>query len=45
VKWLLLRKPEELNAQDVAYRQALFRLDPRLSSLSALGQDFVRLVG
>src|SRR6266566_3781657 len=44
VKWLLLRKPEELRAQDVAYRQTLFRLSPRLSSLSALGQDFVRLV-
>jgi hypothetical protein len=39
VKWLLLRKPEELNAKDAAYRQALFRLSPRLSSLSALGQD------
>ncbi len=44
VKWLLLRKPEELNAQDAVYRQALFRLSPRLSSLSALGQDFVRLI-
>ncbi len=44
VKWLLLRKPEELRAQDAAYRQTLFRLSPRLSSLSALGQDFVRLV-
>lgn len=44
VKWLLLRKPEELSTQDAAYRQALFRLSPRLSSLSALGQDFVRLV-
>jgi len=38
VKWLLLHKPEELNPKDVAYRQALFRLDPRLSPLSALGQ-------
>jgi hypothetical protein len=44
VKWLLLRKPEELRAQDETYRQTLFRLSPRLSSLSALGQDFVRLV-
>jgi transposase len=44
VKWLLLHKPEELNAQDAAYRQALFGLSPPLSSLSALGQDFVRLI-
>jgi transposase len=44
VKWLLLHKPEELNAKDVAYRQALFGLSPHLSSLSALGQDFVRLI-
>jgi hypothetical protein len=44
VKWLLLRKPEELRAQDAAYRQTLFRLSPPLSSLSALGQDFVRLI-
>jgi len=44
VKWLLLHKPEELNAKDAAYRQALFDLSPRLSSLSALGQDFVRLI-
>jgi hypothetical protein len=44
VKWLLLHKPEELNAKDAAYRQALFGLSPCLSSLSALGQDFVRLI-
>ncbi len=44
VKWLLLRQPEALNAKDVAYRRALFGLSPRLSSLSALGQDFVRLI-
>ncbi len=44
VKWLLLHKPEELNAKDAAYRQALFGLSPPLSSLSALGQDFVRLI-
>jgi transposase len=44
VKWLLLHKPEELTAKDVAYRQALFDLSPCLSSLSALGQDFVRLI-
>ena len=44
VKWLLLRQPEELNAQDAAYRQALFRLDPHLSSLAALGQNFVGLI-
>jgi hypothetical protein len=41
VKWLLLRKPEDLNAQDAAYRQAVLRLAPPLSSLSALGQDDV----
>ncbi len=39
VKWLLLREREELNAKDAAYRQALFRLSPRLSSLWARGQD------
>jgi transposase len=44
VKWLLLCKPEELNATETAYRRALFRLSPPLSSLSALGQDFVRLI-
>jgi transposase len=44
VKWLLLREREELNAKDAAYRRALFGLSPRLSSLSALGQDFVRLI-
>jgi transposase len=44
VKWLLLHQPEELNAKDAAYRQALFGLSPCLSSLSALGQDFVRLI-
>jgi hypothetical protein len=44
VKWLLLRKPEELNAQDAAYRQAVLRLAPHLSSLSALGQDFVSMI-
>src|SRR5258708_35227357 len=44
VKWLLLRQPEELNAQDAAYRQALFRLDPRLSSLAPLRQEFVGLI-
>jgi transposase len=44
VKWLLLRKPEELSATEAAYRRALFCLDPRLSSLSALGQDFVNLI-
>jgi transposase len=44
VKWLLLRKPEELNAKDVAYRQTLFGLSPPLSSLSALGQDFVSMI-
>ncbi len=44
VKWLLLHQPEELNAKDAVYRQALFRLSPRLSSLSALGQDFVGLI-
>ncbi len=44
VKWLLLRKPEELTAKDAAYRQALFGLSPCLSSLAALGQDFVRLI-
>jgi hypothetical protein len=44
VKWLFLQKPEELKAQDAAYRQGLFRLSPRLSSLSALGQDCVRLI-
>ena len=44
MKWLLLRQPEELNAQDAAYRQAVLRLAPHLSSLCALGQDFVRLI-
>ena len=44
VKWLLLRKPEDLNAQDAAYRQAVLRLAPHLSSLSALGQDFVSMI-
>ncbi len=44
MKWLLLRKPEELSAKDAAYRQAWFRLSPSFSSLSALGQDFVRLI-
>jgi transposase len=44
VKWLLLHKPEELNAKDAAYRQAVFQLSPRLSSLSALGQDFVCMI-
>jgi transposase len=44
VQWLVLHKPEELTAKDAAYRQALFGLSPRLSSLSALGQDFVRLI-
>ena len=44
VKWLLLRKPEDLNAQDAAYRQAVLRLAPPLSSLSALGQDFVSMI-
>jgi hypothetical protein len=44
VKWLLLRQPEDLNAKDAAYQRALFGLSPRLSSLSALGQDFVRLI-
>lgn len=39
-----MRKSEELRGQDAAYRQELFRLEPRLSSLSALGQDFVRLI-
>ena len=40
----MLRQPEDLNATDAAYRQALFGLSPRLSSLSALAQDFVRLL-
>jgi transposase len=40
----LLHQPEELNAKDAVYRQALFRLSPRLSSLAALGQDFVGLI-
>jgi hypothetical protein len=44
VKWLLLHKPEELNAKDAAYRQTLLCLSPPLSSLSALGQDFVSLI-
>lgn len=44
MKWLLLHKPEDLNAKDAAYRQALLGLSPCLSSLSALGQDFVRLI-
>jgi transposase len=44
VKWLLLQQPEELNAWEAVYRQALFRLCPPLSSLSALGQDFIRLI-
>src|SRR5436309_7048228 len=44
LKWLLLHKPEELKAKDAAYRQALLYLSPHLSSLSALGQDFVRLI-
>jgi transposase len=44
VKWLLLRQPADLNAKDAAYRRALFGLSPRLSSLSALGQDCVRLI-
>jgi len=44
VKWLLLREKEDLKAKDAAYRQALFRLSPLLSSLSALGQDFVGLI-
>src|SRR6266702_4200122 len=44
VKWLLLRQPEDLNAADVAYRQALFDLSPHLASLATLGQDFVRLI-
>ncbi len=44
MKWLLWRQPEDLNAKDAAYRQTLFCLSPRLSSLSALGQDFVRLI-
>lgn len=44
VKWLLLRKAEELSEADATYRRALFRLAPRLSALSALGQDFVRLI-
>jgi transposase len=33
-----------LSEADAAYRQTLFRLSPRLSALSALGQDFVRLI-
>lgn len=44
VKWLLLRQPEDLNTKDAAYRRVLFGLSPSLSSLSALGQDFVRLL-
>jgi transposase len=44
VTWLLLQKAEELREKDAAYRQALFRLSPPLAALSALGQDFVRLV-
>src|SRR6266705_5194806 len=44
VKWLLLHKPEDLNETDAAYRQALFCLSPPLAALSALGQDFVRLI-
>ena len=40
VKWLLVRQPEDLNAKDVAYRQALLGL----SSLSALSQEFVQLI-
>jgi len=44
IKWLLLRQPEDLNAADVAYRQALFDLSPHLASLATLGQDFVRLI-
>jgi hypothetical protein len=39
VKWLLLREPEEVNAKDATYRQALLGLSPKLSSLWALGQD------
>lgn len=44
MKWLLLRQPEDLNTKDAAYRRVLFGLSPSLSSLSALGQDFVRLL-
>ena len=44
MKWLLLHKPEDLNETDAAYRQALFCLSPPLAALSALGQDFVRLI-
>jgi len=44
VKWLLLRRPEDLNAKDAAYRQAWFRLSPRLSSLAALAQDFICMI-
>jgi transposase len=44
VTWLLLHKAEDLREKDAAYRQALFRLSPPLAALSALGQDFVRLI-
>jgi transposase len=40
----LLRQPEDLKAKDAAYRRALFGLSPRLSSLAALAQDFVRMI-
>lgn len=42
--WLLLQRREQLSPTDAAYRQALFRLSPRLAALSALAQDFVRLI-
>lgn len=44
VRWLLLLKAEELSEADAVYRQTLFRLAPPLAALSALGQDFIKLI-
>jgi transposase len=44
VMWLLLHQAEELSEADAFYRQTLFRLAPPLVALSAIGQDFVRLI-
>lgn len=42
--WLLLRAPEELPAEDAAYRAALCAHSPTLATAAALAQQFLRLV-
>ena len=43
-KWLLLRAPDELSAQDASYCQAVCHLSPALAQAASLARRFVQMV-